>query len=320
MTAPITFHDGYWYCYANATAMLLGAHGEDVAPQHIEALSGVGLGAFIAEDGLPFFSGLAGTPDAGISRALAVLGFAIAEHATEAPDPVPFDWLAATVRTSPVVIGPLDMQFLSYNPGRPSVAGVDHYVLVSAIEGDQAVIYDPAGFAEMLISRADLAQAWRADAIIYKRGHFRAWSHPRRIAMPTLAAIEAQAWRNFKGLHAEAARLAAASGRLVDEYALAWLARQVGRDALSPAQSAHLLHFALPLGVKRALDFARFFAASNPGLAQSKRRQAALFGRCHSRLMRRDRPAAADQLEQLAGLEAQIRQEIGAHEVQAPCG
>ena len=95
MTAAITFHDGYWYCYANATAMLLGAHGEDVAPQCIEVLSGVGLGAFIAEDGLPFFSGLAGAPDAGITRALAVLGFAIAERAAEASDPVPSDWLAA---------------------------------------------------------------------------------------------------------------------------------------------------------------------------------------------------------------------------------
>ncbi len=320
MTAPITFHDGYWYCYANATAMLLGAHGEAVAPQCIEVLSGVGLGAFIAEDGLPFFSGLAGAPDAGITRALAMLGFAVAERAADAPDPVPFDWLAATVRTSPVVVGPLDMQFLSYNPGRPSVAGVDHYVLVSGIEGDRAVVYDPAGFAEMLISQADLAQAWRADAVVYKRGHFRAWSHPRRIAAPTRAAIQAQAWQSFKGLYAEAARLAATSSRLVDEHALAWLAQQVERDALSPAQSAHLLHFALPLGVKRALDFARFFAASNPGLAQSKRRQAALFGRCHSHLMRRDRPAAADRLGQLAALEAQIRAEIGAHAVQAPGG
>jgi hypothetical protein len=185
-------------------------------------------------------------------------------------------------------------------------------VLVSKVEGDQAVVYDPAGFAEMLITKADLAQAWRADAIAYRRGHFRSWSHPERIATPSDDTVATTAWRHFKALYAEAARLSAEGGRLIDEHAVAWLADRVKRDDLSPAQTGHLLHFALPLGVKRALDFARFFEALSPGPAQSKRRQAALFGRCHSHLMRHDRPAAADQLAQLAAVEVQIREEIGA--------
>ncbi|HKU98502.1 MAG TPA: hypothetical protein VJR58_24635 [Vineibacter sp.] len=307
MTAPITFHDGYWYCYANSTAMLLSAHGETVSPRLVEVLSGVGLGAFIAKDGLPFFSGLAGAPDKGISQALTTLGFAFAERASDASQAAPFDWLEDTLRTSPVVVGPLDMRFLAYNPGRPSWPGIDHYVLVSGVEGDNVLVYDPAGFAEMLISKAALADAWRANAIPYRRGAFRAWSHPQRIAAPTDDTIAGSASRHFRALYAQASASAEAGRQLIDEHAIAWLADRVRRDELTPAQSGHLLHFALPLGVKRALDFARFFDARNPSLAQSKRQQAALFGRCHTYLVHGDRPAAAEHLARLAALEIEIR-------------
>ncbi|TWT02668.1 hypothetical protein [Reyranella sp. CPCC 100927] len=307
MTATITFYDGYWYCYANATAMLLGAHGEHISPRQIEVLSGVGLGAFIAEDGLPFFSGRAGAPDRGITQALATLGFAFTERVSEAPDPAPFDWLADALRTSPVVVGPLDMRFLAYNPGRPTWPGVDHYVLVNKVEGDSVLLYDPAGFAEVFLSKAALADAWRADAIAYKRGHFRAWSHPRRIATPSSAAITSAASHHFKALYAEASADAAAGHHLIDEHAIAWLADRTQPDELTPAQTGHLLNFAVPLGVKRALDFASFFETANPSLAQVKRQQAGLFGRCQTHLTQRDHPAAATVLRQLADLERQIR-------------
>ena len=85
MSGKVTFHDSYWYCYANSTAMLLSSIGEVVSPRLVEALSGVGLGAFISPDGLPFFSGLGGLPDEGISRALRILGFASEETAFETP-------------------------------------------------------------------------------------------------------------------------------------------------------------------------------------------------------------------------------------------
>jgi hypothetical protein len=41
MRCPATFHDSYWYCYANCTAMLLSSIGEQISPRLIEALSAV---------------------------------------------------------------------------------------------------------------------------------------------------------------------------------------------------------------------------------------------------------------------------------------
>src|SRR5687768_12687104 len=127
MDRHIPFFDSAWYCYANSAAMLLGASGVPIAPAQIEVLSGVGLGAFMPEGGLPFFSGAAGLPDRGISRALEILGFAFEEQAQDEGSMPPFDWLASRLSSGPVVVGPLDMSLLHYNPGRPRGGGVDHY-------------------------------------------------------------------------------------------------------------------------------------------------------------------------------------------------
>src|SRR5271163_2387049 len=165
--------------------MLLSSIGEVVSPRLIEVLSGVGLGAFIGRNGLPFFSGLAGEPDAGVTQALTALGFAFLERASEEPGDAPFAELEGILESSPVMIGPLDMSFLSYNPNRPTFPGVDHYVLVYKIEGEQAFLHDPAGFGNVFISKTELADAWRADAIGYKRGHYRYWTQLRRTSNPT---------------------------------------------------------------------------------------------------------------------------------------
>lgn len=312
---PITFHDGYWYCYANSAAMLLSAIGEDVPPRLIEVLSGVGLGAFVATDGgvgggRPFFSGLAGLPDTGITRALAMLGFGFEERATDGPGPAPFVELAAVLAESPAILGPLDMSLLPYNPGRPAAPGVDHFVVADRMEAGRVVVYDPAGFAEAVIPAAGLEAAWRADAIAYRRGRYRYWTRPRRLTRPTGDQIAAAAVASFKRLYDEADRLASGAGCLTDGAAIDHVAGLVRRAALTPAQSGHLLHFALPLGAKRALDFAAFLEARSRDLAALKRRQAQLFGECQSSLARDDTRLAADHLSRLAELETLIRNEI----------
>ena len=312
MRGKITFHDGYWYCYANSTAMLLSAGGEQISPRLIEVLSGVGLGAFISREGLPFFSGRAGSPDVGISHALSTLGFAFTEQACEAPDAPPFDRLQKALATSPVAVGPLDMSFLSYNPARPGFPGVDHYILVDRMQDDRVTVYDPAGYGAVFLGKAELADAWRADAIGYRRGHYRSWSHARRVASPSEDEIAAEAIGFFKSRYVEAANRATDEASLIDEKAIAWLAERVRRDGLTPAQRGHLLHFALPLGTKRALDFAGFFDDLNSSLAQLKRRQAGRFGACVTHLMRGDSEAASGELEALAGIESGIRDAVAA--------
>lgn len=296
--------------------MLLSAIGENISPRLIEVLSGVGLGAFVSIDGSgagggrPFFSGLAGLPDAGITRAFGILGFDADERAIDGPGPAPFAELAAVLADSPAILGPLDMCLLSYNPGRTATPGVDHFVVADRMAADRVVVYDPAGFAEAAIAMDALEAAWRADAIAYRRGRYRYWARPRRRSRPTDEQIATSAFAVFAQLYDEADRLAPAAGCLTGGAAIEHVAGLVRRSALTPAQSGHLIHFALPLGVKRALDFATFFETGGRELAALKRQQARLFGACHSSFSRGEATAAADSLTRLAELETSIREAV----------
>ncbi len=311
-TRPETFHDGYWYCYANSTAMLLASIGETVSPRLIEALSGVGLGAFQTPDSLPFFSGLAGLPDKGISAALDILGFACEESAAEQAEPDPIDRLPTLLQRSAVILGPLDMQHLTYNPLRPLFPGVDHFVLALEMQDDRLRLHDPAGFAHALIGRDELKAAWRADAIAYKRGHYRYWTEPRRDRDVSDSDLQHRALAFFRGLYAEAEALAAQNGAKIDGELIRDWSRMIAGNGFDPGQLGHLTRFALPLGAKRAMDYAAFFDPFMPALAALKRRQAQAFGACLSHVVAQDRNRASDTLLRLAEIEDEIGRQLRA--------
>jgi hypothetical protein len=311
MSRKVTFYDSYWYCYSNSTVMLLSSISETVSPRLVEALSGVGLGAFISTDGLPFFSGLTSEPDAGISRALRILGFTVEETAFEKPTSGPaFEQLRSDLASGPVLLGPLDMTHLTYNPNRPNFSGVDHFVLIFGERGGCFLLHDPAGFGNVFISEADLEKAWRADAIEYRRGHYRCWTRPRRISTPSDDEIFREAISTFKKLYVDAEVQSANTGRPRDKAAIAEMARRLSSGTLTPGQRGHLTKFALPLGVKRAFDYADFFEARHPSLSKLKRDQAAAFGRCLSYVMLDNQDGAIGELQGIATLEAEIENEI----------
>jgi hypothetical protein len=307
---PESFHDGYWYCYANSTAMLLASIGETISPRLIEVLTGVSLGAFQTPDGLPFFSGRCGLPDKGISAALDLLGFACEEQASDQAEPDPLDRLPALLEASPVLLGPLDMQHLVYNPMRPPLPGADHFVLALGSDGERIRLHDPAGFAHALIAREPLKAAWRADAIQYKSGHYRYWTRPERLREIDDDDLHARAMAHFRALHRQAIALATQSGEKIDGPLIRDWAALVDREGLSPRQFGHLTHFALPLGAKRAMDYAAFFEQREKPLAELKRAQAVAFGATHSHLVAKSWKAAGHTLRQLADIEDAIGENL----------
>lgn len=299
-----TFHDSYWYCYANSTAMLLSSIGEHISPRLIEALTGVGLGASFNPP-LPYFGQLQ-PPDCGLTQALDLLGFGFDEEANEHSADAPLDRLTQ----GPAIVGPLDMSYLSYNPGRPRDPGVDHYVVILDAEDGLYRLHDPAGFAHVRIGAADLTAAWCAEAIDYRRGSYRSWRNPRRQRTPSADAIYAAAMLAFRNLYLEADQRAAQHGGRIGEEALLALASAVETGTLTPRQRGHLTFFGLPLGAKRALDYAAFFKERAPGLAEAKRRQAEVFGACQVALTGGKATEASDRLTELAALESVIKDAI----------
>ena len=105
-------------------------------------------------------------------------------------------------------------------------------------------------------------------------------------------------------------RCAATSGECIGRDAHPALARAVAGKTLTPQLRGHLIFFALPLGAKRALDYAAFFERRAPRLAAMKRQQAELFGACHAALAIEAKAEAAMRFEDLAALEPEIKAAI----------
>lgn len=91
------------YCYSNSTAMFLSSIGENVSPQIVEILTGVGLGAMIENEKNLYFS--MRDPDDGINYALNILGFTAEEHQQARDLDDPFPLLKQQIKQNPVILG-----------------------------------------------------------------------------------------------------------------------------------------------------------------------------------------------------------------------
>lgn len=292
------------YCYANSTAMLLAAQGEEVSPALIEVLTGVGLGAMWLPDA-PTLLLSAFAPDVGISAALAMLGFAVTEQAFAEDAPLPLAALRAALAVGPVVLGPLDMGELTYMPEHDGLHGVDHYVYAYALEDSELVLHDPAEFPCVRLGLAALERAWRAERIAYRRGAFRFWRAPRRLHHPDSATLHTAALVHFRQIYPDSQQ-AASVGMVMGPQAI-HAAAQCFTDGTPPAALVGALsHFTLPVGAKRALDYAAFFQSFASSLAEQKWQQAQILGAAQTAVTGGDWPRVATMLRALAQSEARF--------------
>lgn len=292
------------YCFADSTSMLLASIGENISPSHIEVLTGVGLGAWWREEAkMILFSNT--PPDIGISEALRLLGFEYTEKSRQEAEPVPLEELRADLVQSPALLGPLDMGYLSYIPWETGPA--DHYVLAYAVDGSEIHLHDPLGFPHVSLRLDQLGLAWKAERIDYGRGHYRYWTSPERIHQPTEQEVYDRALQYFRSCYQYADGLAARENWTIGREAIVACADHVRGGKVSPPEVEHMVFFAFQLGAARALDFAALFDFRNAELAALKRRQARLFGRCHTLAVRKEWSSLADTLQELANVEEEFR-------------
>lgn len=298
------------YCWANSTAMLLESAEASIEPRLIEVLSGVGLGAFWLDGpSLLFLSGRASPPDIGVSRALELLGFGVQEAAEADGAALSIDALAGLLETGlaqgPVMLGPLDMGELTYRPNAHAAIGVDHYVLALSIEGAKVLVHDPAGYPCVPIALNALERAWRADRISYRRGSYRRWQAPVRVASPSPAQILETAILSFIDAY-KAARVGTSPGVTMGPEAIEKVASTIRQRELPETSLRHLERFVLALGVRRALDYDWYLRRSHPDLARVKHQQALSLGRAHAASVSRDWDRLADALGRVAEFEHQF--------------
>jgi len=123
-------------------------------------------------------------PHVGVRRALEVLDSRYEFRWFEDSDQA-LSYLRSAQEESPVILGPVDMGYLSYSPFRRLQAGSDHYLVLTHFDGEMPIIDDPDGYLQVPLPIEDLLLAWKAERIFYREGPYSMWIIKEREREPT---------------------------------------------------------------------------------------------------------------------------------------
>ena len=289
-------------CYSYSLAMALDAYGYDFKAEFLEAIMVMGNGASIVKEDeqhpLVFFDN--GMPDHSITHSLKILGFDFEEFYVKDGTEVDLEEIKGKLESflsnGPVVLGPLDMGHLTYNPNHPILYGVDHFVTVYAVDGQYLYLHDPAGFACMKVPFSDIIEAWKAEAIDYKSGAYSMWGNFKKVKSPSQAEIYQETASIMKN------RYLNGQNGVLECYAKA-----VAEHGLNTEQKQLHQYFSFKLAAVRNLYLSKFLKDHDPAGARLKEKMATLFGQAHLSCLKEDYQELAQLLYQIAEVDGRFR-------------
>ena len=289
-------------CYSYSLAMALDAYGYDFKAEFLEAIMVMGNGASIVKEDdqhpLVFFDN--GMPDLSISHSLKILGFDFEEFYLKDGTEVDLEEIKGKLESflsnGPVVLGPLDMGHLTYNPNHKILYGVDHFITVYAVDGQHLYLHDPAGFACMKVTFNDILEAWKAEAIDYKRGAYSMWGNFKKVKSPSQTEIYQETARIMKNRY-----LNGQSG------VLECYAKAVAENGLNTEQKQLHQYFSFKLAAVRNLYLSKFLKEHDPEGARFKEELATLFGQAHLSCLKEDYQELAHLLYRIAEVDGRFK-------------
>ena len=289
-------------CYSYSLAMALDAYGFDFKADFLEAIMVMGNGASIVKEDeehpLVFFDN--GMPDLSISHSLKILGFVYEDFYLKDGAEVDLEEIKGKLEmflsNGPVVLGPLDMGHLTYNPNHTILYGVDHFVTVYALDGQYLYLHDPAGFACMKVTFNDILEAWKAEDIDYKRGSYSMWGNFKKVKSPSQTEIYQETARIMKN------RYLNGQNGVLECYAKA-----VAENGLNTEQKQLHQYFSFKLAAVRNLYLSKFLKDHDPKGARFKEELTTLFGQAHLSCLKEDYQELAHLLYQIAEVDGRFR-------------
>jgi len=283
-----------------------GANADELSgPGFLECLTTVPFGnLYLAlEDGpMVFFSGANIDPDDGLTRALHTLGWSCQVYRGQVPEEA-MAHLKEAVEVGPILVGPIDMGWLSYHPEHAKQAGADHFVAVLAIEGAYVHLHDPQGYPCAVLSHTEFLQAWNAEHLSYSHAPYTFRHAFRKVEQVSRQEMISRSLPHLRGnIEADPGGPVAYGG--VRVFSL--LANDV-RGGIPASLEGHLLSFALPLAARRNVDAAAFLReADRQEAANILEQQASLFGLAQYRGAHHQWQEVAAIMEQLGALEEKL--------------
>ena len=289
-------------CYSYSLIMALDGYGYDFKADFLEAIMVMGNGASIVKEDdqhpLVFFDN--GMPDLSISHSLKILGFDYEDFYLKDGTEVDLEGIKGKLETflskGPVVLGPLDMGHLTYNPNHTMLYGVDHFVTVYAVDGQYLYLHDPAGFACMKVAFNGILEAWKAEAIGYKRGAYSMWGNFRKVKSPSQTQIYQETARIMRTRYLDG------QSNVLECYA-----KSIAENGLNTEQKQLHQYFSFKLAAVRNLYLSRFLKDHEPEGARLKEELASLFGQAHLSCLKEDYQELSRLLYQIAEVDGRFR-------------
>ena len=232
-------------------------------------------------------------PDLSISHSLKILGFDYEDFYLKNGAEVDLEEIKRKLETflsnGPVVLGPLDMGHLTYNPNHTILYGVDHFVTVYGIDDKYLYLHDPAGFACMKVTFKDILEAWKAEAIDYKRGAYSMWGNFKRLKTPSQTEIYQETAKIIKSRYLNG-----------QNGVLKCYAKAVAESGLNTEQKQLHQYFSFKLAAVRSLYLSKFLKDHDPEGARLKEELASLFGQAHLSCLKEDYQELSNFLYQIA--------------------
>lgn len=284
------------YCYANSFAMMFGANALSIGV--VEFATSSAFGMQLVGGTLPFFDPYGWTPEASFNDALAALGWRSEMLRNDDPQAALLA-LSTALADGPVWIGPVEMGYLSHQPGMTGPIGADHYLIVAEIDDHSVLMHDPQGYPYARLPISLFLKAWQAETVDYAspftmRSGFRQIERKSERDIILSAMPAARRWLAMENaVHVP-------PGTIGNGEAAEALAEVIERG-MDDDLRGHLIHFAVRVGSRRAADAATcMIKAGYDRAAQILDRQARLIGALQYPLVIRDDATAAAGLRSLA--------------------
>ncbi|HEX2909138.1 MAG TPA: hypothetical protein VHO69_19850 [Phototrophicaceae bacterium] len=305
------YHGNGAHCFANSFYMGLRSSGQTDIPEvpFLEFLTTMPFGAFYVRPAHLFFpSGPGIEPDAGINLALQTMGWTC-ENYHGGSEAEALAQLRTALSSGPVMVGPVDMGYLTYAPGHEHQGGLDHYIIVLEADETQVRVNDPAGWPWARLPISDFMTAWRAEAVDYGQRPYRMrWNFRREQPVSRAEMIARTLVAVRQRLAAEWSHPDLAQGA----DAICTLAHDL-RETVPDPIAGRLIWFALPLAADRLNNAAAYLRegdaipAADIALAAAR-----LYGETLTAAIQHDWTTAAALLERIAPLEHDLEQALRA--------
>ena len=249
------------YCYSNSLHMCLKQAGMANLPDVglLECMTGMPFGALFLQFEAPLFfpSHADLNPHSGLSRALSILGWTCTLWEGDDAESA-LDALKENLKKGPVLLGPLDLGFLPYDPNHKFKRGGDHFIVILNLDGDRVQVHDPQFYPFAVLPVDDLMRAWDATGLGYATNAYTLRGDFQEERQVTTDEMLEDTLRNARELiHA------APSGPVFFGGSKAFrLAAGVIRNRPPQAFAGMLVHFVLPIGARRCLDAADFMKST----------------------------------------------------------